>query len=318
MNNQASKDQEEPLVSIVLCFFNEKAFLDQAIQSVLLQRYHHWELKLVDDGSTDESSDIARCYAGRYPDKISYIDHPYHQNRGHSASRIAGIKECNGAFVAFLDADDVWLPGKLRAQIDLFQANPSVTVVMEASLYWNSWQDPEKHDVIIPVGAPEGIYRSPELMLRLYPLGKGAAPCPSGIMVRREVLRRCRFEELFRGIFQVYEDQAFLSKVYLKEVVYVSPVCNNKYRQRPSSLVSQVHASGNYHKVRSFFLYWFRDYLHAQPSRYRAVERLLRRAQMPYRAPVLYRILVDTPERLKRLVNRALIRFGIIKYSKSW
>lgn len=318
MNNEALKDREDPLVSIVLCFFNEKVFLEQAIQSVLLQAYRHWELMLVDDGSTDESSDIARRYAGRYPDKISYIDHAYHQNRGHSASRIAGIKKCKGAFVAFLDADDVWLPGKLRDQIDLFRANPSVTVVMEASLYWNSWQDPEKHDVIIPVGAPEGIYRCPELMLKLYPLGKGAAPCPSGIMVRRAVLRRCTFEALFRGVFQVYEDQAFLSKVYLKEVVYVSHACNNKYRQRPASLVSNVHASGNYHKVRSFFLYWFRDYLRAQPYRYKAVERLLRRAQMPYREPVLYKLLVDIPGRLKRLAIRVLIRFGIIKYSKSW
>lgn len=318
MNNGALKNQEEPLVSVVLCFFNEKLFLEQAIQSVLLQDYHHWELMLVDDGSTDESSKIAQRYAGRYPEKIFYVDHPYHQNRGHSASRNAGIKKCKGTLVAFLDADDVWLPGKLRNQVALLQKNPSATVVMEASLYWSSWRDPKTQDVVIPVGAPEGIYRAPQLMLALYPLGKGAAPCPSGMMVQRAVLRRCPFEELFRGVFQVYEDQAFLSKVYLKEIVYVSHACNNKYRQRPASLVSTVHESGNYHKVRSFYLYWLRDYLHAQPYRYKAVGKLLRRAQMPYREPVLYKLLVDIPERLKRSATRALIRFGIIKYSKSW
>ena len=312
------KSQAEPLVSVVLCFFNEKLFLEQAIQSVLLQDYHHWELILVDDGSTDESTQVAQRYAGRYPDKISYVDHAYHQNRGLSASRNAGIKKCKGTHVAFIDADDVWLPGKLRCQVNIFQSNPSVTVVMEASLYWNSWRDPGKQDVVVPIGAPEGIYRAPQLMLKLYPLAKGAAPCPSGIMVQRAVLRRCAFEELFRGIFQMYEDQAFLSKVYLKEIVYVSHACNNKYRQRPDSLVSGVHESGNYHKVRSYYLYWFRDYLHAQPFRYKAVEKLLRKAQMPYREPVLYKVLVDIPERFKKLAMRALVRFGVIKYGKSW
>lgn len=318
MINAAWKVSEEPLVSVVLCFYNEKSFLAEAIQSVLLQDYHHWELLLVDDGSSDESTDLAKTYASRYPDKITYLDHPYHENRGLSASRNAGIRKCKGNYVAFLDADDVWLPGKLRSQIEIFRNNPGVTVVLESSLYWNSWRDPKKQDVLIPVGAGEGVYKAPQLMLSLYPLGKGAAPCPSGIMVHRPVLRRCVFEELFRGIFQMYEDQAFLCKVYLKETVFVSSACNNKYRQRDSSLVSSVHDSGNYHKVRSYYLYWFRDYLHSQPFRYRAVEKLLRRAQMPYREPLMYKLAVDIPQQARKLVTRVLIKLGIISYSKSW
>jgi hypothetical protein len=219
--------------------------------------------------------------------------------------------------VAFLDADDVWLPGKLRFQIGIFRKHP-VTVVLEASIYWNSWRDNKKADMVVPVGASEGIYKAPQLMLALYPLGTGAAPCPSGIMVQRAVLRRCVFEELFRGMFQMYEDQAFLCKVYLKESVYVSAACHNKYRQRSASLVSAVHDSGNYHKVRSYYLYWFRDYLHAQPFRYRSVERLLRKAQMPYREPLLYKLLVDIPQQARKMLIRVLIRVGILNYSKSW
>lgn len=318
MNSAVPKNNDRSLVSVVLCFFNEKAFLEEAIQSVLLQDYHHWELVLVDDGSTDESTDIARLYAARYPDKIIYSEHPLHQNRGLSASRNAGIKRCKGEYVAFIDADDVWLPGKLRGQVAIFLENSAVTVVMEASLYWNSWRDQRKQDVVIPVGVAEGVYRAPQLMLSLYPLGTGAAPCPSGIMVRRAVLRRCVFEELFRGMYQMYEDQAFLSKVYLKEIVFVSHACNNKYRQRQSSLVSGVHESGHYHKVRSFYLYWFRDYLRAQPFRYKAVEKLLRKAQMPYREPLLYQLSVGIPQHIRRLFIRILIRFRILNYSKSW
>ena len=318
MNNAALNFRDEPLVSVVLCFYNEKLFLGEAIQSVLSQEYRKWELILVDDGSSDESTDIAKAYAAQYPDRIFYVDHAYHQNKGLSASRNAGIKKCRGSYVAFLDADDVWFPGKLRYQLGLFAQNPAATVVLEASLYWNSWQNPRKEDVIIPVGAAEGIYKAPQLMLALYPLGKGAAPCPSGIMVQRAVLRRCVFEELFRGILQMYEDQAFLCKVYLKETVFVSGACHNKYRQRESSLVSSVHESGNYHKVRSYYLYWFRDYLHGQPFRYKAVEKLLRKAQLPYRAPLLYKLKVDLPQQLRKVLIRLLIRLGILNYSKSW
>lgn len=318
MNNAALKSSEEFLVSVVLCFYNERLFLREAIESVLIQDYHHWELFLVDDGSTDESSQIAQDYALKYPDKVTYVEHAYHQNKGLSASRNAGIRKCKGAYVAFIDADDVWLPGKLRYQLDIFRNNPGVTVVLEASLYWNSWRNPRKQDVLIHVGATEGVYKAPQLMLNLYPLGSGAAPCPSGIMVRRAVLRRCAFEELFRGIFQMYEDQAFLCKVYLKETVFVSSACNNKYRQRDASLVSSVHDSGNYHKVRSYYLYWFRDYLHALPVRYKPVERLLRKAQMPYREPFLYKLLVEVPQQARKLLIRVLIKFGILNYSKSW
>lgn len=318
MNNAEMKRSDEPLVSVILCFYNEEVFLEAAVESVFSQDYSHWELLLVDDGSSDASTAKAKGYASKFPEKVQYVDHTFHQNRGLSASRNAGVKLCRGAYIAFLDADDVWLPGKLRAQVSLLKAHPSATVLLEASLYWNSWRDNRKEDVVVRVGVPEGIYRPPQLALKLYPLGRGAAPCPSGIMAHRAVLRRCTFEELFRGIFQMYEDQAFLCKVYLKETAFVSSACHNWYRQRPSSLVSGVHASGNYHKVRSYYLYWYRDYLHGQPFRYKAVERLLRRAQMPYRKPFLYKITVDLPAQARKLVIRMLIKLGILHYSKSW
>lgn len=318
MDNVGERTSDRPLVSVVLCFYNEQLFLEEAIQSVLAQDYSHWELWLVDDGSSDGSTALGKEYAAAFHDRIFYLDHPHHQNLGLSASRNAGIAHCRGSYVAFLDADDVWLPGRLSSQLEIFKNHPGLTVVLEASLYWNTWKDAGKEDTLIRVGAEEGIYRPPHLMLALYPLGKGAAPCPSGIMVHRGVLRRCVFEDIFRGVFQMYEDQAFLCKVYLKETVFVSHACHNKYRQRPASLVSGVHQSGDYHKVRGYYLYWFRDYLRSQPFRYKAVERLLRKAQMPYRKPALYRLTVDIPMRGRKLLIRVLIRLGILNYSKSW
>lgn len=316
--NKVMMKPNEPLVSVVLCFFNEQEFLEEAIRSVLGQTYPHWELVLVDDGSSDGSSDIAKRYVAKYGERVSYVEHAYHQNKGLSASRNAGIRKCCGNYVAFLDADDVWLPEKLEAQLDVFRRHPEVGVLLEASLYWNSWRSDGGGDVLIPVGVEEGVYRPPHLMTALYPLGKGAAPCPSGIMVQRAVLRRCSFEEIFRGILQMYEDQAFLCKVYLKETVYVSAACHNKYRQRTESLVSGVHQSGNYDKVRSYYLYWFRGYLRSQPVRYKRVETLLRKAQMRYREPLLYKVTVYIPRLLRKNMIRLLIRLGVLNYSKSW
>src|SRR5271154_2347778 len=105
-----------PLVSTIIIFLNAEKFLAEAVESVLAQTYPTWELWLVDDGSTDDSSRIARDYATRHAARIHYLEHPGHENRGKSASRNLGLRHSRGSYVALLDADDVWLPGKLTNQ----------------------------------------------------------------------------------------------------------------------------------------------------------------------------------------------------------
>jgi glycosyltransferase involved in cell wall biosynthesis len=84
--------KENPLVSVVIAFYNEEDLLHEAIESVILQDYDNWELLLVDDGSIDQSSSIAKKYSEAYDGKISYLEHEGHQNRGLSASRNLGIQ----------------------------------------------------------------------------------------------------------------------------------------------------------------------------------------------------------------------------------
>ena len=304
-------------VSVILCFYNEELFLDEAVRSVIAQDYEEWELILVDDGSSDRSTEIAKHWAARDPEKIRYTDHRDHANQGLSASRNLGISQSTGHLVAFLDADDVWLPEKLSQQVKILEQNPHVNVVLEASLYWNSWTHTQRPDVIVPVGAHEGFYTPPELMVKLYPLGKGSAPCPSGIMVRRCIFDHYQFEASFRGMYQMYEDQAFLCKIYLKERVFVSSACRNKYRQRPTSLVSSVRDSGKYHVVRCYYLRWFLKYLKSQGIRYWRVEFAVMRARMEYSDPVTYKLLFETVAFAKALVARALVKLGVLKYSKA-
>ncbi|WP_207432102.1 glycosyltransferase family 2 protein [Sabulibacter ruber] len=296
----------EILVSVIIPFLNEERFLQEAIESVLKQDYTSWEILLIDDGSTDRSTQIAQEFAQRFPDKIFYLEHEGHVNKGLSASRNFAISHARGKYIALLDADDVWLPGKLSNQVTIFQENPSVAMIAESSAYWYNWEDPGKSNVVIPVGAPQDTtYPPPQLMKLLYPLGEGAAPCPSGLIFTKAAFDRSGgFEESFRKEYGLYEDQALLSKIYLSETVYVSSACNNLYRQRAESIVYSVHADGKYHTVRLFYLKWLSAYLHKMNIQDKTIHDLLRKAFFRYRYPILHLLTNTLPEKVLHFVKQ--------------
>ena len=125
-----------PLVSVVVPVYRAERFLDEAIASVRAQRYSEWELLLVDDGGDDGSAAIAKAHVARDPHRVRLLSHPNGENRGASASRNLAIRHARGTYVALLDADDVWLPEKLEAQVALMEANPDVGMLYGNSLYW--------------------------------------------------------------------------------------------------------------------------------------------------------------------------------------
>jgi glycosyltransferase involved in cell wall biosynthesis len=254
--------QREPAVSVIVCFLNEERFLAEAVASVVAQTFTDWELLLVDDGSSDGSSAIARQLAAADSRRIAYLDHADHRNLGLSASRNAGIRRARGRFVAFLDADDAWYPHKLEQQVAILEAHPQAAMVIGASNYWRSWSGQAgSADEITPIGAePDTLIAPPQLMTTLYPLGTGAAPPPSDLLLRRDVVQAVGgFEASFRGPLMLYEDQAFLSKIYRSHPVYVASACWDRYRQRDDSIVAMSHADGRYWRVRSHFLRWLRQ-----------------------------------------------------------
>lgn len=295
----------QPLVTVIIPFLNEERFLKEAVESVRQQTYTNWEIILVDDGSSDNSTSIAKTYAAQYVDKIRYAEHENHANKGLSTSRNLAISLAKGDIIALLDADDVWLPGKLQAQIDILQANPDVAMILEASEYWYSWHDAKKKDVVIPVGKKQDkCFLPPTLIEDLYPLSDGAAPCPSGIMIRKAItVKHGGFEASFTGKYQLYEDQAFLHKIYLNEPVFVSSLCNNRYRQREGSLVQKITHEGYYHNVRQHFLEWLEQYIKQHQIQQPVVQRLLKKALEPYRHPYLHAF-KKTVSRINKAVGR--------------
>ena len=120
-------------------FLDGIRFLPEAIDSVVTQTYPEWELLLVDDGSTDGSSALARDYARGWPDRIRYLEHAGHANRGKSTSRNLGIAEARGELLAFLDADDIFLPDKLTRQVGLLREQADAVMVYGNTEYWVSW-----------------------------------------------------------------------------------------------------------------------------------------------------------------------------------
>jgi glycosyltransferase involved in cell wall biosynthesis len=113
---------EAPLISVVTPVFNGDKYLAAAIESILAQNYRPIQIIVVDDGSTDDSAAVARSF-----DRVEYH---FQDHAGVAFALNKGIAETKGSFIAFLDADDLWREGKLRRQIEAFEADPELSMVL--------------------------------------------------------------------------------------------------------------------------------------------------------------------------------------------
>lgn len=113
-----------PLVSVILPTYNRAHLLPRAIRSVLDQQYGHLQLIIIDDGSTDDTSAVIASIADPC---IEYVR--FERNRGIGAARHEGVNRAQGEFIAFIDSDDIWLPGKLELQLCLFRSYPQLEVI---------------------------------------------------------------------------------------------------------------------------------------------------------------------------------------------
>jgi glycosyltransferase involved in cell wall biosynthesis len=114
--------ENEPLVSVIIPVYNCEQYLAEAIDSVLAQTYHSIEIIVIDDGSTDGSSGVARRFAS--------VQYCFQQQGGIGAARNLGIESAHGSFLAFLDADDRWVENKLELQMKVLDQIPELDFVL--------------------------------------------------------------------------------------------------------------------------------------------------------------------------------------------
>ncbi|HZZ07737.1 MAG TPA: glycosyltransferase family 2 protein [Candidatus Binataceae bacterium] len=176
-----------PLVSAIIAVYNGEECVARAIDSVLAQQFGSFELIVVDDASRDSTPKVL----ARYGDRIRVIRRK--RNRGLAAARNHAVDHVQGGYVAFLDADDVWLPGRLAKTVEVLQSHPTATLAFSDVVPVGDGGVP-----LAPTYLHPGAARSP-LMEEL--LEEGWWPIlPSTVTIRRWVFDRVGgFAEEYKG-----------------------------------------------------------------------------------------------------------------------
>jgi glycosyltransferase involved in cell wall biosynthesis len=316
------------LVSCVIIFYNAKRYLADAIESVFSQTYSDWELVLVDDGSTDGSTEIARRYAKQRPNQVRILTHPGAANLGKSASRNLGMRAARGEFLAMLDADDVWLPEKLEQQVALLRVHPSVDMLYGPVLYWYSWTGRPRDGLMdmssqvrLPPMVHAQIFEPPTLLTKMIVSEarrhEGSCPYPSCVMLRSKLFQQCNgFDVDFRD---VYDDAIFFVKVFLRGRIYVCDQIWTYYRLHSDAPYSGSYTdlikSGSWHPVKANpseqkFLERAAEYVNASRNRYpllqsAGLQATLWYARLRYRRPKVFRLLSSFLRRGRRIIRWA-------------
>lgn len=255
----------EGLVSCIVVFHNCEQYIKEAIESVVDQTYDNWELLLVDDGSIDDSRRICETFRNSDPHRILILDHEGQENRGISISRKLGIACAKGEYIAFLDADDVWLANKIEAQVRIMENYRDVDLVIGPALYWFSWKS--------GVGATGSdrmrrVYRDFSGVVKWKTLVIGSFkrylkfPQLSSVLFRKLLFEKMDFEAEFTGM---YEDQALYCKLPIHANVYVGSTFLDKYRIHPASITAKSRKTNIYRPhgkslSHQAFLNWARRY----------------------------------------------------------
>jgi glycosyltransferase involved in cell wall biosynthesis len=205
-----------PKVDVIIPAYNAAKYLPTAIESVEAQTFEDWRILLVDDGSMDNTAEVAAPFIERLGPKLKYIKQP---NSGVSAARNTAIRNSTAEFLALLDADDVWLPCRLFESLKGFENRPKVGLTYS----FNTRIDPE--GIVIDTfdrkqKNAEG-HIAPYLYMRVLDL-----PSPT-ITFRRQCI-----DEVggFDETFQITEDRDLWLRIALRYEVALIPKVLAHYR----------------------------------------------------------------------------------------
>jgi glycosyltransferase involved in cell wall biosynthesis len=263
----------QPSISVLIPILNMRRYLAETADSVFAQTFPDWEMILIDDGSTDGSVELAEDLTRRDPARVRFVAGAAGTSQGASITRNRGLREARGEWIAFLDADDIWLPEKMERQRKILIANPDAAMTFARVRYF--YDDPSvapERDQIIG-SLHEGIY-SPPVLAREFLLDADVYPCPSATLIRADLLRAVGgFEERFR---KVRTDLAVWVKLSARFPVYADPAILVRYRQHAESSVARLFRDENqYNANELLFAEWLAEHIETlAPAQRRPLEEI--------------------------------------------
>lgn len=210
-----------------------------------------------------------------------------------------------GEFIGFLDADDIWLPDKLAAQVAIFHAHPPCEMVYGRTQIWYSWTGkPEdvKRDHFFPLGVkPNTVVAAPRIV-ELILENKVQSPTTCNVLMKRTVFEKAGlFMENFKGMF---EDAAFFCKAALFVSCYVSDSIWARYRQHDDSCSSIASKTKKDEQARYNFLKWFKSFLDSEKIYSARIRFIVFREMFPYRYKFLYNLFAYSLQLPKRFLAK--------------
>ncbi len=217
----------KPLVSVIIPAHNGAPYLAEAIQSVLNQTYPYFEIWVIDNGSTDQTAQIAKSFP--------QVHYRYLETANTGYARNEGITQARGSFFAFLDQDDIWTPDKLEKQVSFLEQNPTASAVVC------------QQKMVLQPGHTKPHWLKKEFLETAQP-----AYLPSALLVKRTTLEQTG---LFDPTFSLTSDVAWFFKAkhsgidpfLLPEVFLIRRIHNDNASHRcaklQKELLSAIHSS---------------------------------------------------------------------------
>ncbi len=217
--------ESHPVVSVGLLSCNQGVFVAEAIESAVNQKVRPMEIVIADDASSDESPRIISRYAERYPHCIRTVFGKERAGSAQNANRALGL--CRGDFIAFLAADDLFLPGKLAAQIEQFRSEPSITLAYHSV---EVFDDHTGHVPALMDADPTDTMTSATDLLR-----KGGIRNGCSVAVRRSAIPKTGFDTTLNAM----SDWLFQIEVALAGRIGWLPQVLGRYRRHGSNMTNQ-------------------------------------------------------------------------------
>jgi len=222
---------KEPLVSVIIPAYNAAEYILDALESVFSQHYNNIEVIVVNDGSTDTTRDLVSSY----PKPIIFLDQ---ENMGSAVARSKGIAAAHGKYIAFLDSDDLWLPGKLSSQVVFLEDNEEYGLVYSNWVTWKANDDGEFVEKDF-VNQRDNIYLSQPLSGWLYEqLLNDCVVWTSSVLIRQQI---CQEVGDFDTSLRRGQDYDYWIRVSRITLMHKLDAIHAVYRIHKNSISSNIH-----------------------------------------------------------------------------